>query len=133
MASVSTKTRALTAVVVLSNVLGNFALGWGMKHQSFTPGSVALIAPLFTPWVAVGVTLLVVWLLSRMTLLSIADLSYVLPVTSIGYVLTAVVGKLFFNEQITLLRWSGTLLIMGGIALVGMTSPRTVAPAAGER
>ena len=47
------------------------------------------IQVLFDPWVALGVVLLIVWLLSQMTLLSWADLSYVLPVTSVGYVLTA--------------------------------------------
>ena len=45
------------------------------------------IAALFNPWVALGVSLLIVWMLSQMTLLSWADLSYVLPVTSVGYVL----------------------------------------------
>ena len=51
------------------------------------------ITVLFRPWVALGVLLLILWLLSRMALLSWADLSYVLPVTSIGYVLVALAGK----------------------------------------
>ncbi len=42
-----------------------------------------------------------------MALLSWADLSYVLPVTSIGYVLVALMGKLLLHEQITLKRWAG--------------------------
>ena len=45
--------------------------------------------------------LLILWLLSRMTLLSWADLSYVLPVTSIGYVLVALAGELFLHEAIS--------------------------------
>ena len=53
----------------------------------------------FQPWVLLGTTLLIFWLLSRMTLLGWADLSYVLPVTSIGYVLNAILGKVFFGEQ----------------------------------
>ena len=56
---------------------------------------------LFHPWVALGVVLLILWLLSRMALLSWADLSYVLPVTSVGYVLVALIGKLLLNEPIT--------------------------------
>ena len=63
---------------------------------------------IFSPWVLLGTTLLILWLLSRMTLLGWADLSYVLPVTSIGYVLTAFLGKYFFAEQITWQRWLGT-------------------------
>ena len=51
------------------------------------------ITALFQPWVALGVVLLILWMLSRMALLSWADLSYVLPVTSIGYVLVALAGQ----------------------------------------
>lgn len=109
------KTRVFTLIVILTNVLGNFALSWGLKHDH----------TVFTPYVLIGVTLLIVWLLTRMTLLSWADLSYVLPVTSIGYVLNTVIGKYFFEETITPLRWVGTLLIVAGIALVGTTSSQT--------
>jgi len=117
----------MTLVVVATNVLGNFALSWGMKHQVTDLGlsPLAYIRLIFNPFVFVGTTLLVVWLLSRMTLLGWADLSYVLPVTAIGYVLTAILGKYFFGEQISWQRWMGTLLIMAGIVFVGMTSPNT--------
>ena len=74
---------------------------------------------LFDPWVAAGVILLIVWLVSQMLLLSWADLSYVLPVTSAGYVLTAISGRLFLNEHISMARWAGVTLIMAGVVLVG--------------
>ncbi len=83
------------------------------------------IEAIFSPWVLLGTTLLIFWLLSRMTLLGWADLSYVLPVTSIGYVLTALLGRYYFNEQISWQRWMGTLLIVIGISLVGLTLPNT--------
>ena len=41
------------------------------------------IKAIFNPWVLVGIALLILWTLSRMALLSWADLSYVLPVTSV--------------------------------------------------
>jgi uncharacterized membrane protein len=72
-----------------------------------------------------GTTLLILWLLSRMTLLGWADLSYVLPMTSIGYVASAVLGKVFFGEVVTWQRWLGTLLIVAGIIFVGLTSANT--------
>ncbi len=64
--------------------------------QLATP--LAYIAALFQPWVALGVVLLILWQMSRMALLSWADLSYVLPVTSVGYVLVALIGKVLLNE-----------------------------------
>ena len=101
-----------------------------MKHLKVKLGlsPAGYIEAIFTPWVAIGITLLIIWLLTRMTLLSWADLSFVLPVTSIGYVITALIGKYFFQEQISWQRWLGTLLIMAGVALVGITHPNTTAP-----
>jgi len=60
-----------------------------------------------------------------MALLSWADLSYVLPVTSIAYGLVALVGRFALHEQVSLARWAGIGLIMIGVTLVGRTAPRT--------
>lgn len=121
------KTRIFTIIVILSNSLGNLFMTRGLRHWDGKLGVSPLdyIRAIFDPWVMLGVTLLIVWLLSRMALLSWADLSYVLPVTAFGYVLSAVFGKFFLNEQVPLERWAGTLLIVAGIALVGRTNPGT--------
>lgn len=121
------RTKLLTIFVVTTNVLGNFAMSWGMKHQSAELGLAPLvyIRLIFTPWVLLGTSLLILWLLSRMTLLGWADLSYVLPVTSIGYVLSAVLGRVFFSEQVTWQRWLGTIFIVIGIVCVGLTTANT--------
>ncbi len=121
------KTRAFTGIVVLSNVLGNFSLTVGLRRvgRLIALSPLAYIEALFNPWVALGVGLLIVWLLSQMTLLSWADLSYVLPVTSVGYVLAALSGRFFLHEDISSMRWAGILLIMIGVMIVGRTSPRT--------
>lgn len=119
------KTWLCATVSVFSNVFGNFFMKRGMPHQLSTP--LEYITVLFQPWVTLGVLLMILWLLSRMALLSWADLSYVLPVTSVGYVLVALVGRILLNEQITARRWTGIVLIMAGVALVsGRTAPRTV-------
>ena len=121
------KTRLYTIVVILSNALGNFSLSLGIRRvgRLITLSPLAYIEALFDPWVALGVGLLILWLLSQMTLLSWADLSYVLPVTSIGYVLAALAGKWFLAEEITAGRWAGILFIMAGVVLVGRTHPST--------
>lgn len=124
---VDLKTKLLTVFVVSTNVLGNFAMSWGLKHQpvdlGFSP--LAYIRMIFTPWVLLGTSLLILWLLSRMTLLGWADLSFVLPVTSVGYVLSAILGRVFFGEQVTWHRWLGTGLIVIGIVFVGLTTANT--------
>jgi uncharacterized membrane protein len=120
------KTRLFAAIVILSNVFGNFSLKWGMDRQAaLTLSPLDYIRAILSPWVMLGISLLVLWLLTRMALLSWADLSYVLPVTSLGYVANALMGRFFLSEQITPQRWAGTLLIIGGTVLVGMGRPRT--------
>ena len=118
------KTWICATVVVLSNVFGNFFLKKGMPAELPTPWS--YITVLFHPLVTLGIVLLILWMMSRMALLSWADLSYVLPVTSIGYVLVALVGWLFLAERIPAKRWAGIVLIVAGVALVSLgTAPRT--------
>lgn len=112
------------AVVICSNVSGNFLLKSGLPEQLATP--LEYITVLFRPTVALGVLLLICWLASRMALLSWADLSYVLPVTSLGYVLVAFAARTLLHEQITPRRWAGIALIMAGVALVSSgTAPQT--------
>lgn len=112
------------AVVVGSNVSGNFFLKAGMPAE--LPSPLDYITVLFRPMVTLGVALLILWLASRMALLSWADLSYVLPVTSVNYVLVALAGALLLHEHISARRWMGISLIMAGVALVSAaTAPQT--------
>jgi uncharacterized membrane protein len=121
------KTRVMTVIVVLTQVIGDFLLTRGMHEVGSLVGKspLAFIEALFNPWVAIGVALLISWLFCHMLLLSWADLSYVLPVTSIGYVLVALAGRFFLNENVSWTRWSGILLIVSGVILVGRTAPST--------
>ena len=122
------KTRILTVIVVLTQVVGDYFLTYGMKQVGSMVGRGPLeyILALANPWVALGVSLLILWLFSHMVLLSWADLSYVLPVTSIGYVLVALTGHIFLHESVSAGRWCGVFLIVAGVIVVGRTSPATV-------
>lgn len=119
------KTRAFVGIVILSNAFGNLFLTWGLRHGAgvLTSSPVSFIRAIFNPWVTLGIGLLITWLLSKMLLLSWADLSYVLPVTAFGYVLNAALGRLVLHEQITSARWAGVLLIVAGTVLVGAGNP----------
>jgi uncharacterized membrane protein len=117
------KTWICAVIVVLSNVFGNFFMKLGLPEPLTTPSE--YITVLFRPAVALGVALLIVWTLTRMALLSWADLSYVLPVTAIGYALVAIVGRVLLDEQISARRWIGIGLITAGVALVGSGAPQT--------
>jgi len=112
----------LTAAVILLNVAGNVAVSWGMKHA---PAGAGPILSLFEPFVLLGIALLITWTLLRIRLLGRADLTFVLPVTAVGYVLNALIGAFFLHEHVSVLRWCGTLLIVAGAALTGLTPHTT--------
>ena len=122
-----TKTATITAIVVASNAVGNYTLSMGMREVghtvSFSPAP--YIAAFLDPWVVIGVLLLIIWLVFRLALLSWADLSYVLTVTSTSYVLSAVLGKLFLHEPVSAVRWAGIGLITLGAFFVAETFPST--------
>jgi uncharacterized membrane protein len=105
-----------------------------MKHVSEKLGinPLSYLQAMLHPAVTGGILLLILWLLTRMALLSWADLSFVLPLTSLGYVLAAVLGKIFLNENVTPGHWTGTLLIFAGTLLVGSTQSKTSEKAGAE-
>src|ERR1700688_2088198 len=92
----------------------------GMKQT----GSISLnhlqsvIFAILNPWVAVGILLLLAFFATYMTALSWADLTYVLPATSLGYVLLALIAKFVLHEQVTTTRWLGIGLISAGVGFV---------------
>jgi drug/metabolite transporter (DMT)-like permease len=113
--------------VIVFNAAGNLALAWGMRHISdvVSLNPVGYVRAMLNPFVALGIVLLILWMLTRMALLSWADLSFVLPLTGLGYILAAVLGRVFLNESITAGHWIGTVLIFSGTAIVGSTDRQT--------
>ena len=108
------------AGVTVFAAAGDSMLSYGMKQT----GSISihhlqgLVSAVLNPYVAVGILLLLAFFAAYMNALSWADLTYVLPATSLGYVLLALVAKFALHEQISLLRWLGIVLISGGVGFV---------------
>jgi uncharacterized membrane protein len=120
------RTRLFAVLTILSNVAGNSFLAKGMQQLGSVGNTpLALIEALFHPLVAIGVVLLIVWTLTHMALLSWADLSYVMPVTAFGYVVTAFAARIFLGENVSLARWTGIVLVTAGVTIVGRTAAAT--------
>jgi uncharacterized membrane protein len=121
------QTLLLAVAVILLNAVGNLSLTWGLRHIAETMGFNPLdyVRAMINPFVAGGIGLLILWLLTRMALMSWADLTFVLPVTSIGYVLVAFLGHFMLHEPVSFQRWLGTFFIFVGAMLVGATTHQT--------
>ena len=126
----STINRIFIVLVIFSNTFGNFLLAKGMNQMPdfMAVAFLSYAASISTnPYIIGGVALLVAWMIAQLSMLTWADLSYVLPVTASGYVLTAILSKFFLGEHISLGRWTGILFITIGSMLVSMTPLRTKA------
>jgi drug/metabolite transporter (DMT)-like permease len=65
-----------------------------------------------------GGALLAVVLLVSLDLYGSQELSQVVPLYSLSYVLIALIGQLFLGERVTPTRWIGILTIVAGVALL---------------
>jgi drug/metabolite transporter (DMT)-like permease len=123
------RTYSLLGVFVLLRAFGNLALAWGTKHFSETLAAnpLSYLRAMLSPLVTMGIAMLILAMLLRMAILAVADLSFVLPLTAVGYVFAALLGKFILHEDVTPERWVGTALIFLGVALVG-TTPQDTTP-----
>jgi drug/metabolite transporter (DMT)-like permease len=48
-----------------------------------------------------------------------------MPVTAMGYVVTAFAARLFLGENVSSMRWVGIVLVTAGVTLVGRTAGAT--------
>jgi len=107
-------------VVAVTAPLGDTLLSAGMEKVG--PVSLhhlsTLIYAVTTPQIVAGIVLLVGFFASYLASLSWADLTYVLPATSIGNVIVALLARFWRHEQISPLRWLGILLITAAVGFV---------------
>jgi len=108
--------------------IGDSLLSYGMKQVgNISPGHVSeLLLAITNPWVALGILFLLGFFASYMTALSWADLTYVLPASSLGYVLLAFIARFALHEQVSLMRWLGIALVSSGVGFVTSGPERTV-------
>jgi len=83
--------------------------------------SVKLFSTVFEIDVFTGLLLYGIATLLWLTVISRADLSFAYPLIALGYVVTAFLARIYFNENITLMRWLGILLVLGGVFLISKT------------
>ena len=108
------------AAIACCNGLGDVMLKRGMTDV----GTIQLshwghvFTAFLNPWIIFGIACLAGFFYSYLTALSWADLSFVLPATALGYVVTTVLSRYFLHENVSLWRWSGVLLISAGVGLV---------------
>lgn len=108
------------AVVAVTAPVGDTLLSIGMKRAG--PVSLGHLSTLFyafgSPEILLGIVLLIGFFSSYLAALSWADLTFVLPATSIGNVIVALLARFWKHEHISPTRWAGILLITAAVGFV---------------
>lgn len=78
--------------------------------------------------ILLGVFFEALFFIGLLTLMSKADVSFVWPLTSVGFIATTLAAKFFLNEQVSPARWAGVMLIAAGASLVSWTEATRVRP-----
>ena len=109
----------LVGVAIFASI-GDSLLAHGMQLS----GSVSLnhlsriVWMVANPWIVLGILFLLAFFACYMMALSWADLTYVLPATSLGYVLLALIARFILHEHVSMARWVGILFISAGVGFV---------------
>jgi drug/metabolite transporter (DMT)-like permease len=110
---------------VAAGAVGNSLLRVGLSSAppliTFSP--VAHLKQFANVAVVAGVGALICRYILQLSLLSWADLTYAIPVTSAAYPVITIVGVFGLHEHVSFVHWMGVLLILCGVAIVGRTRP----------
>lgn len=110
--------------VVVAGTGGELCVTRAMKQigevTNFHPRS--LVRVIFraarVPWMWVGISLMTLAFFSLLAVLSMENVSFVVPVTALSYAAGALGGMVFLGEHVSGRRWAGVLLVCVGVVLV---------------
>jgi len=111
-------------LVVAAGTGGELCVTRAMKHvgevKDFRPLAVVrvIVRAMKVPWMWVGVAMMALAFFSLLAMLSIENVSFVVPVTALSYAAGALGGVFFLGERVSTRRWVGVLLVCIGVTLV---------------
>ena len=120
------KTFLLLCSLILGSSLGEILSAKGMQQVgdvSFRPRKLlgAILRMIRNPFLFAGVICMAVSFFSFISLLSYADLSFVVPLTAVSYITNTLGARFFLHERISKERWMGTLMVAFGVSLVSLS------------
>ncbi|MGA3316028.1 MAG: EamA family transporter [Candidatus Korobacteraceae bacterium] len=110
--------------IVVFGTVGEIFVSRAMKEngevKNFRPGALiaVILRALRVRWMWLGVAMMAVAFFSLLAVFSFANVSFVVPVTALSYVVGALGGRFFLGERVNLQRWIGILLVCAGVTLV---------------
>jgi drug/metabolite transporter (DMT)-like permease len=116
----------LVGIIVLCNTFGDVLNTAGMKRygevDDLRPQTMLRMAVsiLRNPLVLAGLACLALSFFALLALLSIANVSFAVPATAIGYLLETLLAKYVLKEDVHWRRWVGATLVAAGVLMLSL-------------
>lgn len=114
----------LLSFIVFAGTGGEICLSRAMKQigevHDFHPASVLRVMgrAMMVGWMWVALLLMATGFFALLGMLSLENVSFVIPVSALSYVVGAYGGSMLLGERVTSQRWLGVLLVCLGVTLV---------------
>jgi drug/metabolite transporter (DMT)-like permease len=114
-------------VVVVVGTGGELCVTRAMKVvgevHDFRPGALLgfVHRAMRVGWMWIGIGMMTLAFFSLLAMLSIENVSFVVPVTALSYAAGAVGALFFLRERISKQRWLGVLIVCVGVTLVWLS------------
>lgn len=118
---------ALLFLIVVAGTGGELCVSRAMKSlgevDDFRPKALArfVARALRRGWLWLGVAMMAVAFGALLAMLSIQDVSFVVPVTALSYAGGAAGARLLLGERISAERWLGIAIVCMGVTLVWLS------------
>lgn len=117
----------MVGIIVGSTVLADLLQSFEMKRnvvavEDLRPGRIGRLLRRLSQRgpLILAVCFMAISFFAFMKLLSIADLSFAVPVTAASVVLETVLARLLLKERVNPLRWAGAFCVACGVALLAV-------------
>jgi drug/metabolite transporter (DMT)-like permease len=114
-------------IVVVVGTGGELCVTRAMKVvgevHDFRPAALAkfVLRAMRVGWMWIGIAMMTLAFFSLLAMLSIENVSFVVPVTALSYAAGAIGALLFLHERISPQRWLGVLIVCIGVTLVWLS------------
>jgi drug/metabolite transporter (DMT)-like permease len=114
-------------VIVAAGTGGELCVSRAMKKvgevHDFRPAALVqfVLRAVRVGWMWIGIAMMTVAFFALLAMLSMENVSFVVPVTALSYAAGAIGAMVFLHERISKQRWVGVLIVCIGVTLVWLS------------
>jgi drug/metabolite transporter (DMT)-like permease len=114
-------------VIVAAGTGGELCVSRAMKTvgevHDFRPAALVqfVLRAVRVAWMWIGIGMMTLAFFALLAMLSMENVSFVVPVTALSYAAGAIGATLFLHERISTQRWVGVLIVCIGVSLVWLS------------